>query len=125
MNSCGPANKKLSSLSVSLSGLAAGNLYDSGYLRLISESQTKDFRLTDSNTIEIPKGTWDFYFVGFTSTAPYLECGSVPGVVLNQDAHTVNISVSTTCGGATYPAIVDAAAGKWDIHFFDNSTWGY
>ncbi len=128
LQGCGGGYKTTKSkLVISLSSLVSsgGNTYSKLALRLVNTSTggVTDYILTDSNIVELPRGTWNFYLVTFTQTANYIKCGSTSGVALNQDAQTVNITVTATCTDPQYDSIITAAAGRWDSAILDTDTF--
>ena len=120
---------------VNFSSLTAGLTYAGGAHIRVKELNGTNFTSYDlqtTNVIELPRGSWEIFFVGFEGAAdwssPY-RCGVATPVVLDEDEETINISVSSAnCTLVPdYMAMIleknPAAAGKWDTDNWDSAYW--
>lgn len=120
---------------VTLGSLTAGLTFTGGGLvRVKAPGATKytTYELTTSNVVELPKGTWEIYFVGFEGatdwSGPY-KCGLASPVVLDQDEEELKITVSAAncSANSTYMAMIvekdPTASGQWDVGNWDTALW--
>ncbi len=125
--------KTKTSIEVSLGALNSAN-FPGGVLLHAKEVDTGElltFKLTDSDTVEIPFGKWTFYVVGLSTPVLATKCGGGTQYVL--DSSEVSFSISATsgaCSGAIYTDMIASvgatfAAGSalWDTAVWDAATW--
>ncbi len=132
---CSRSSPTRTSFAVNLSSLVAGLTFTGGaHIRVmpLDESSFTAYDLTDTNVIELARGEWKIYFVGFEGASPWdgpYKCGVVSPVNLDEDQETVNINVSTSncTGNNTFNAMIvtknPSAAGLWDSGVWDTALW--
>lgn len=128
---CGQSKTTQSRFVVSLSALSAGEQFNGGgVLRIVNNSsgEHSDFEMLATNVVELPHGSWDMYFVGFQGIGPWQGpslCGSVTGVLLNQEAQTVRITAtSALCTEEPYVSMINSKKAIWDQSLWDQAQWG-
>lgn len=134
---CSRSSTSQATFQIKLSSLVAGtSTFTGGAVVRVKNPLTNTFTsfdLTTTNVIEIPKGTWQFYFVGFEGASawgsPY-RCGVANSVTLSKDTETINITATAAnCSGdSTYMAMIIAkdpsVASQWDVGNWDSALWG-
>ncbi len=119
---------------ISLKSITAGsNNFDGGaLLRLVGGGETHNFELTQSNVIELPKGTWTIYFVGFAGPSNFTggtDCRKLPNVVLSEDSHTINFAAGSNCINDTVASNMittknpDGLKGTWGSSKWNDTLW--
>jgi hypothetical protein len=132
---CSKAKTTESKFVISLSSLTAGLTFSGGgYLEIknTTSGEILSYDLLTSDTVQLPHGSWDFYFVGFEGPneweGPH-KCGQTQ-VNLSLPEQTIDIEVTTAqCSTKPYSSMIAlktpaAVVGQWDTHTWDNATWG-
>ncbi|HXH29358.1 MAG TPA: hypothetical protein VNJ01_00975 [Bacteriovoracaceae bacterium] len=129
----GPSAK--TKIIVSVAALTSGQAYAGGILLHVVDPLTKKlmvFDLSQTDSVSIPYGTWDFFLVGYNGNVSWqgnTVCGSSKNTTLSSVEATVTITVDDSdCTGAEFASMMEnkakEVAGNWDTTNFDQSAWG-
>jgi hypothetical protein len=132
---CSKGKTTESKLVISFSSLTAGLTFTGGgYLEIknTTSGQIHSYELLTSDTVQLPHGQWDFFFVGFEGVneweGPH-KCGHAQ-VNLSLAEQTIDIEVTAAqCSNNPFTSMIASKTsagviGQWDTDTWDNTTWG-
>lgn len=132
--SCSQKSKTETNLVISLNSLTQGTIYAGGGLLKLENPLTKEvleFELDQDYLVSIPRGAWNFYFVGFKGPDKWTgdsECGQTKDVLL--DTNEAEVIISSTATSCSDELFVDmkikvgiAIVGSWNVGKFGETVW--